>query len=246
MAEETPVALVYDGTTQAVMMATPSDLTDFAIGFSLSEQIVSSPAQITRLERHDQPLGVEMRLWLSPEAKATLGTRRRTMAGPVGCGLCGVESLEAALRPLPALSGDTRFDRSALMHALNSMRRFQPLHTSTRATHAAAFHASGTFLLREDIGRHNALDKLIGARARARVGQTCAEGAVLLSSRVSIEMVQKAVLARAPVLVSISRPTALAVSVAQACGLTLACRANGTLEVFTHPERISGGASHVV
>jgi len=249
--EETAVALVYDGTTQAVMMATPADLEDFALGFSLSEGIVACPEEIAALEvvavREQGIEGVELRMWLAPGRGAALAERRRSMAGPVGCGLCGIDSLAEALRsPVPVARDGGVLAAGEIMAGMAALEAHQPLHDRTRAAHVAAFLAPGAGIVcaREDVGRHNALDKLVGAMARAERG--AAGGAVLLSSRISVDLVQKCARLGAPVLVSVSAPTAAAVRMAQECGITLAAFARpGGLDIFSHPERITGGASDV-
>jgi FdhD protein len=236
--EETPVAIVLNGTTQAVMMATPADLADFATGFALTEGLAPLP-EIGEIEIVEHGQGIECRLWLPPARAAALSERRRAMTGPVGCGLCGIDSLAQALRPLPVLR-DTALTLSGadIALALDELRDWQPLHDETRATHAAGFFrpGAGILLAREDVGRHNALDKLIGALARA--GLDPASGAIALTSRLSTEMVQKTVMAGCPVLLAVSSPTAHAVRLAGAARLTLASRARGETAVFTHPHRI--------
>lgn len=239
--EETPVALVHDGGTSAVMMATPADIEDLAIGFSLTEDIVDSVEQIIRLEVVEAELGIEARLWLSGDHAARLAARRRQMAGPTGCGLCGVESLEAAVRPLPPVDKRLRLAPAQIHAAMNAMARTQTLGAATRATHAAAWWTpdAGLEITREDVGRHNALDKLAGALARTGA-TTGAPGAVLLTSRVSIEMVQKAVMIGAEAIVAVSAPTALAVRRADAAGVTLIGVArDDAFTVFSHPWRLS-------
>jgi FdhD protein len=238
--EETPVALSYNGGTYAVMMATPHDLEDFAIGFSLSEGIVGSAGEICSLDIVELEDGVELRMWLADAKADLLGARRRHIAGPTGCGLCGVESIAEALRPVAIVSSEARFAPSQIMAAMQALPSLQQLNVETRAVHAAAFWTPpcGIVALREDVGRHNALDKLAGALARDDT--TTSDGMVLLTSRVSVEMVQKTASLGAPLLVSVSAPTALAIRMAQAAGITLAAiaRADG-FEVFTHPGRIA-------
>jgi FdhD protein len=237
-AEETPVAIIHQGGATAVMMATPMDLEDFAIGFTLSEGIAEELTDIQDLEVVRATLGVEVRIWLSAGSSGRLAARRRHMAGPTGCGLCGVESLEAAMKPVrqiidvgpPIIAAD-------LLHAMNSLEGAQPLGQSTRAVHAAALWRRGEALVvREDVGRHNALDKLIGATASTGGGKG---GILLLTSRVSVEMVQKAAVLGAPILCAVSAPTALAVRTADEAGITLVgvARADG-FEVFTHRQRV--------
>ena len=245
--EEVPVALVFDGTTQAVMMATPADIADFAMGFALSEGIVTNPAQIREIEVVDQAAGIEARLWLTEERGEALAARRRAMLGPVGCGLCGIDSLEQALRPLPVLpDSGLRLTRAEVAQATEALREFQPLHDQTHAVHAAGFlrPGEGIVTVREDVGRHNALDKLIGALVRA--GSDPAQGAVVLTSRVSVDMVQKTVMAGCPVLIAVSAPTAQALRVAEAAGLTVAAFARASaFDLYAAPHRIIHGEADV-
>jgi FdhD protein len=240
--EETPVALVHDASTTAVMMATPADLEDFAVGFSLTEGIVERAEQIREVEVVEDEAGVEARVWLAPERAAWQAARRRRLAGPTGCGLCGVESLQAAVRPPPRVAGALRLSAQDVHAAVDALSAAQALGAATRAVHAAGWWRpdAGLVAMREDVGRHNALDKLVGALARAgRLGQP---GVVVLTSRVSVEMVQKAAAAGAEVVVAVSAPTALAVRTAAAAGLTLAAVARAdAFEVFTAPERIAAG-----
>ncbi len=241
--EETAVALTYNGGTYAVMMATPQDLEDFAVGFSLSEGIVQSPGDITSLETIELADGIELRMWLAAERAALVNERRRQIAGPTGCGLCGIDSIAQALRAPATVPEGGRFSRREVMVAMQGIAPLQKINIETRAVHAAAFWtpSRGIVCLREDVGRHNALDKLSGALARARM--SAHEGMVLLTSRVSVEMVQKTATLGAPVMVAVSAPTALAVRMAEAAGLTLiAVARDDSFEVFTHPERITAGA----
>jgi FdhD protein len=245
--EETAVAFTYDGGTHAVMMATPKDLEDLALGFSLTEGIVASTDEITSLEVIEETAGVELRMWLSKPRAVALGNRRRHMAGPTGCGLCGIESLAEALRPAPQVPDGEAFAPSEIMDALAALAPAQELNRQTHAVHAAAFGSKGVGLVavREDVGRHNALDKLAGALASGGVAGS--GGMVLLTSRVSVEMVQKAAMIGAPMLVAVSAPTALAVRTADVAGMTLVAvaRRDG-FEVFTHQRRIIGEAvAHV-
>jgi FdhD protein len=245
--EETAVAITYNAASYAVMMATPQDLEDFAIGFSLTEGVISSIDAIDSIDIVEQEMGVELRIWLkTPEAAEFLG-RRRKMAGPTGCGLCGVESLIEAMRTPPAVGEGRVFTPDQIMTAVDSLFPLQALNRETRAVHAAGFWQPerGIVAVREDVGRHNALDKLAGALARE--GVSARSGLVVLTSRVSIEMVQKSAIIGAPVVVAVSAPTALAVRMAEACGMTLVAvaRKDG-FEVFTHPRRIEDRlATHV-
>jgi FdhD protein len=237
--EETPIALTYNGSTHAVMMASPADLEDFALGFSLSEGIIQEPADLMSMEIVEHRLGCEIRMWLSDRCGETYQVRRRALAGPVGCGLCGVESLAEAVRPVRSVRSSLRLEPHAIVAAMAGLSGAQRLNQESRAVHAAAFWRSGegVVAIREDVGRHNALDKLAGTLARR--SQSSSEGVVLLTSRVSVEMVQKTARLGAPILVAISAPTALAVRVAEGCGITLlaVAREDG-FEVFTHPDRI--------
>ncbi|TDK41345.1 formate dehydrogenase accessory sulfurtransferase FdhD [Antarcticimicrobium luteum] len=244
--EEWPVALVYDGTTQAVMMASPADLEDFALGFSLTEGVIETPDQVEDFELVTHEAGCEARFWLAPGRRAALQQRRRRMTGPVGCGLCGIDSLEQALRPLPWVASGLRLDQAELAHATDALRARQPLHDQTHAVHAAGFlrPGAGIVLAREDVGRHNALDKLIGAMARQDIDP--AGGAIVMTSRISVELVQKCAMAGCPVLIAVSAPTAHAVRLADGAGLTLAAFArSGAFDLYSHPDRIQTGASDV-
>jgi FdhD protein len=240
--EETALALTYNGGTYAVMMGTPQNLEDFAVGFSLNEGIVQSPGEISSLEIVDLDEGIELRMWLAEEKAAHLSERRRHIAGPTGCGLCGIDSITEAVRPAAIVAKGRSFDARELMAAMAAMPPLQPINVETRAVHAAAFWTpeAGIVALREDVGRHNALDKLAGALAQA--GVSTSEGVVLLTSRVSVEMVQKTAALGAPVMVAVSAPTALAVKTAEAAGVTLVAvaRTDG-FETFTHSDRITSG-----
>jgi FdhD protein len=262
VAEEVPIALIYNGVSHAVMLATPQDLEDFALGFSLSEGILQSKSELYDVEIVTQAQGIELRLEVASEAFAMLKERRRNLTGRTGCGLCGAESLEQALRlpvldhsklerPLreknTAMQGNTDKTSSASLRkisaisiqaAFKAIRSKQALQQATGATHACAWvNINGEVeLLREDVGRHNAMDKLIGALAKLKKQEA---GFVLTSSRASVEMVQKVALAGYDLLAAISAPTGLAIRIAEAYGVTLV----GFLRqeqfvIYAHPQRI--------
>lgn len=237
--EETPIAFTYGGSTHAVMMATPADLEDFATGFALTEGLIGPESGALEVEVVASELGVELRSWLPGDGQRQYAARRRSMAGPTGCGLCGIESLEQAAREPPQVGDGFRVKSSQLIEAMDRMPDLQTVNRQTRAVHAAAFWRprDELLVLREDVGRHNALDKLAGALLRQSVSGK--DGVVLMTSRVSVELIQKAARIGAPVIAAISAPTALAVRTAQACGMTLVAVMRGRdFEVFTHPERI--------
>jgi FdhD protein len=239
VAAETPVAFVYDGGTEAVMMATPADLEDFALGFSLNDGVIASVDDIEALDVVEAGRGVELRMTLKTRDRERLVTRRRLRAGPAGCGLCGVESIGEAVRALPQIKSGVGLTVAEILVAMRGMRAHQELNARTHAVHAAAFYSpsEGIVAVREDVGRHNALDKLAGALVRA--GRDASGGAVLMTSRVSVELVQKAAMMGVPILAAVSAPTGLALEEAASAGLTVAgiVRDDG-LEIFTHPERI--------
>lgn len=240
--EETPVAFTYNGTTHAVMMASPVDISDFALGFSLTEGIVSSPEEILSCEVIAAEEGIEARMWIAEEKMANLSARRRALAGPTGCGLCGVESLAEAVKPAAQVTADVRFSAVTILDAMAALAPAQTLNHETRAVHAAAYFepGRGIMALAEDVGRHNALDKLVGKVAAE--GLDPKRGVLLLTSRVSIEMVQKASVLGAGVVAAVSAPTSLAIRTAEAAGITLLAivRSDG-FEIFTHPVRIALG-----
>lgn len=242
LAEETPVALTYNRVSHAVMMATPRDLADFARGFSLNERIVERLEEIEELEIVPAPRGaMEIRLWITEARMEALDRRRRNLTGAMGCGLCGLDSLEEAMRPLPAVPQGLRLAAQDIAAACAALWPAQALGQETRAVHAAGFWRPGPGLvaLREDVGRHNALDKLAGGLIAA--GEDASAGVLVMTSRVSIELVQKAAVMGVQILAAVSAPTLLAVREAEAAGITLIgiARDDG-FEVFTHRERLLG------
>ncbi|MEO3386495.1 formate dehydrogenase accessory sulfurtransferase FdhD [Mesorhizobium sp. CAU 1741] len=246
--EETPVALSYAGTTHAVMMASPSDFEDFALGFSLTEGIIASAEEIDTVTVEDAGTGVDIQIRLKDTANTRFQARRRRLAGPVGCGLCGIESIDEAMRSARDVS-DASLTLAAddVTRAVKLLSKQQPFHAETGAVHAAGFYIAGKGIVmaREDVGRHNALDKLAGALAKA--GIDGGSGAVVVTSRVSVEMVQKAAAIGSPFVLAVSAPTALAIRTAETCGMTLVALVRGDeFDVFTHPERLDiGDARHV-
>ena len=242
MPEEVPIAFSYAGTTHAVMMATPSDLTDFAIGFSLAEGIIETADDILDIEPIDAGHGIDVQISLKDTTAEALTLRRRRMAGPVGCGLCGIESIDQAMRDVRQVGEGVRLAGEEIAIAMRALGEAQLLNRQTRAVHGAGFYipGEGLFAIREDVGRHNALDKLCGAVLAA--GRSGAEGAVVVTSRLSVEMVQKTAALGSSLLVAISAPTALAIETAETAGITLVGIARGDdFEIFTKPERITSG-----
>jgi len=221
VAEEVAVALVYNGISHAVMMATPCDLEDFARGFSLTERIVEMPSEIYDIEVEPLGRGIEVRLEIASQRLAALQARRRSLVGRTGCGLCGVDSLEAALRPVPLSQAKGSLSRQAIIRAMAALPAEQRLNRTNGATHAAGWAAADGRLVavREDVGRHNALDKLAGALAKA--GAAEAGGFVIVTSRCSYEMVQKAAAIGAVAIAAVSAPTSLAIETALQAGIAL-------------------------
>lgn len=243
VAEEVPVALVLNGLSHAVMLATPGDLEDFALGFCLAEGILESPADLRGVEVQAGPQGIALALEISPRRFQALKLRRRQLAGRTGCGLCGVESLAEVHRELPRVPAGRPVAARAVAAALDALRAGQALFATTGAVHAAAWaDAQGRVqCVREDVGRHNALDKLIGAEAARSTRFD--QGFAVVTSRASVEMVQKLASVGGGLLVAVSAPTAYAVRTAEALGLTLVGFARGDrLTVYTHPDRLQAAA----
>lgn len=238
--DETPVALSFAGTTHAVMMASPSDLHDFALGFSLTEGIIGTFEEIEEIAVEDVGAGVDIQIRLKDQANTRFQARRRRLAGPVGCGLCGIESIDEAMRAVDEVrSAPLTLSPEEVAEAVRLLSEQQPYHRQTGAVHAAGFYVPGRGIVaaREDVGRHNALDKLAGALSKA--GIFGSSGAVVVTSRVSVEMVQKTAAIGAPFILAVSAPTALAIRTADASGMTLVALVRGDdFDVFTHSNRI--------
>ena len=247
LADEVPVALVFNGISHAVMLATPADLDDFALGFGLTEGLLADASELHDVEVHDTKLGIEVHLEVAGACEFRLKERRRNLTGRTGCGLCGTESLEHVHRALPAFNVGAqriRVTAPAVARALRGLREGQALQQSTGAAHAAAWCSPDgeALLLREDIGRHNALDKLAGAMSRAKLDP--GQGFVCVTSRASFEMVQKTAMTGASMLVAVSAPTVLAVRTAQAAGVALAGFARREdFVAYTAPERFGLAAA---
>ena len=243
--EEAPVAFSYAGTTHAVMMASPADFEDFALGFSLTEGIVASPDEIEAIEVEDLGSGIDIQIRLKDKANTRFEARRRRLAGPVGCGLCGIESIEEAIRSVDDVrQSSLTLSANDIVQSVKLLSWQQPLHTQTGAVHAAGFYVPGKGIVaaREDVGRHNALDKLAGALARA--GIDGAGGAVVVTSRVSVEMVQKTASIGASIIIAVSAPTALAIRTAEESGMTLVALVRGEdFDIFTGPDRVTSGVA---
>ena len=239
IAEETPVAVVYNGIPHVVMMATPQDLEDFVLGFSLTEELIVSPDQLQRVECIRYSQGIEIQATVAPEREEIIATRTRRLTGRTGCGICGADSVTAVLKELHPIAPGPAIQQSAVQTAFDSLASHQTLNAASGAVHAAAWaRLDGTIeVVREDVGRHNALDKLIGALLKR--GTDPRSGFVVVTSRASFEMVQKTTVLGAPLMAAISGPTGLAVRVAQQAGLTLVGFARGTRHtIYTHPERM--------
>jgi len=246
--EETPIALSYAGTTHAVMMGSPADFEDFALGFSLTEGIVGSAEEIEMIEVEHLDAGIDIQIRLKDQANTRFQARRRRLAGPVGCGLCGIESIDEAMRSVCQV-GAAALTLSAddIVQSVRLLSKAQPMHAETGAVHAAGFYVpgQGVVLAREDVGRHNALDKLAGALARAGIAGV--NGAVVVTSRVSVEMVQKTAAIGSHFIIAVSAPTALAIRTADEAGMTLVALVRGDdFDIFTNPDRVISGATRHV
>jgi len=231
-----------------VMMASPSDFEDFALGFSVTEGIIRSADEIDSIEVQDHGAGIDIQIRLKDTANRRFEARRRRLAGPVGCGLCGIESIEEAMRSVDDVDASKlTLAAHEIVQSVQLLSKLQPMHSQTGAVHAAGFYipGKGVVLAREDVGRHNALDKLAGALSKAGIeGST---GAVVVTSRVSVEMVQKTASIGAPFIIAVSAPTALAIRTAAGAGMTLVALVRGEdFDIFTHPDRVVFGATQHV
>ena len=238
LAAEVPVALVYNGRPHAVMMCTPADLEDFGVGFTVTE-LIAGASDVTRIDVVKYARGIELQMEIPADAADALASRGRAIVGRTGCGLCGVEVIDDALREPRIVASDLRVSRNALWKASESLGSHQPFNNDTNAIHAAAWaDPDGTLrVVREDVGRHNALDKVIGALARSK--QDAGAGFVVVTSRASYELIQKSAVAGIPLLAAVSRPTALAVDLAQQAGITLIGLLRGrTANVYSHQNRV--------
>ncbi len=242
VAEEIPVALIYNGVPHVVMMCTPADIEDFALGFSVTEEIVSAAGDVRKIAPVRYSQGIEIELTIPPGAAEALAGRGRSLVGRTGCGLCGVTTIGDALRTGRPRVASRSLTRAALFAAAAELPGLQRYNSSTGSVHAAAWVARDGVIaiVREDVGRHNALDKLIGAMLRG--GSDPAAGFALVTSRASYELVQKCAVAGIGILAAISRPTGLAVRMAEAAGITLVGLVRGrSANVYCHPEYIVGG-----
>lgn len=240
VAEETPVAIVYNGIPHVVMMATPSDLEDFALGFSITEDLIRTPADLQSLQVVRYGQGIEIQAMVSPDCEATIASRNRRLTGRTGCGICGMDSIEGVLKQLHPVTSSATVTTAAVENACRTLAGHQTLNAAAGAVHAAgwASREGEIQLVREDVGRHNALDKLIGAMLS--LGVKPESGFLVVTSRASFEMVQKATVFGAALLVAISGPTGLAVRIAEHAGLTLVGFARASrLTVYTHGERLT-------
>lgn len=233
--EETPIGLLYNGRPYAVMMATPSDLEDFALGFALTEGVVEHAQEFQLVDCQRTAHGISLQAAIPQHCFDALAERSRNLDGRSGCGLCGVENLEAAIRPVRKLDDESEVSAEAISDGLRQLADAQPLNRISGGVHAAGFvHANG-ILVREDVGRHNALDKLVGALASASMGH----GFLVMTSRASYEIVHKAAAAGIAVVVAMSAPTDLAIRLADEAGITLIAFARGkTMTVYTYADRL--------
>ena len=239
IAEEVPIAFVYNTESFVVVMASPSDLEDLGVGFSVTEGIVDRAAEVENIEIVRHSKGIELQMTIPSAAVARLGTRRRALDSRTGCGICGIEALDEVLKEPRVVTSRLSLTHEALWRAAAELEAMQPVNRETRSVHAAAFaDANGKLLVvREDVGRHNALDKVIGSMTRANTDG--ASGFLVVTSRASYELVQKTAVAGVPVLAAVSRPTSLAIQLAARAGITLLGLLRGrSASVYSHSERI--------
>ncbi|HET9482729.1 MAG TPA: formate dehydrogenase accessory sulfurtransferase FdhD [Xanthomonadales bacterium] len=235
VASEMPVAFVYNGEPHAVMMATPLDLEDFALGFALTEGVVADASEFELVDCTRTDAGISLQAVVPHARFEALRTRRRAMEGRAGCGLCGVETLDAAIRPVPAVAPGNAIPADAITAGIARLATLQPLNAASGGVHAAAWIEPETLRVREDVGRHNALDKLVGALARAPAGP----GFLLMTSRASYEIVHKAATAGIAVVAALSAPTDLAIRIAERAGVTLVAFARSeSMTIYTNGHRI--------
>jgi FdhD protein len=245
IAEEIPVALIYNGAPFVVVMASPADLEDLAIGFSLTEGVVSNRQQLEAVEIVRHSRGIELQIRIADAAAGRLTERRRGISARTGCGVCGIESIDEVLRPPHRVADGAPFDAEALWRASSELESRQPVNAETRAVHAAGYaDRSGQLLVvREDVGRHNALDKVIGAMISGV--DDAGAGFLVVTSRASYELVQKASVAGVSLLAAVSRPTSLAIQLAEQANITLVGLLRGrTASVYSHPARLGLNPSH--
>lgn len=239
IAEEVPVALVYNGTPHVVMLMTPANLEDFALGFSITEGIINYPKEILSTHVYNRSNGIEVRLEIPENLFCKISDKGRNLTGRTGCGLCGASTLEQAVRYPNPVSGGLKLPMTELVNALIVIGQQQPINKLTGAVHAAAWALPGEGIqyVREDVGRHNALDKLIGLLLR--LGKNPAQGYIVMTSRASFEVVQKAASVGISLMMTMSAPTGLAIRIAEECGLTLIGFARQNQQVvYTHPQRL--------
>jgi formate dehydrogenase accessory protein FdhD len=243
--EEIPVAMLYNGLAWAVMMATPCDLEDFALGFALSEGVVERAEEFELVDCLRTGHGVSLHALIPQVRLDALEQRKRNLAGRSGCGLCGVESLQEAVRPVRRVESGARVEAAMIRRGLRELSERQPLNDASGGVHAAGYvHANG-IVVREDVGRHNALDKLVGAQARgsdarASTAWRDGDGLLAITSRASYEIVHKSASAGIAVIAAISAPTSLAIELARRAGVTLIAFARDEgMNVYTHAERLS-------
>jgi FdhD protein len=240
IAEETPVAIVYNGIPHVVMMATPQDLEDFVLGFSITEELITSPADLKKVECIRYSQGIEIQATVASACEEVIAGRSRRLTGRTGCGICGADSVTAVLKQLHRVDDSVSIPPNAIRAALDSLVSHQALNAAAGAVHAAGWAGldGAIRVVREDVGRHNALDKLIGALLK--LGTDPKTGFVVVTSRASFEMVQKTTVLGAPLMAAVSGPTGLAVRIAQQAGLTLVGFARGGRHtVYTHPQRLA-------